>query len=420
MISKDKKISLLSLFSAIFKICGGPLTLIFISQYLSDSELALYYAFFSVLALKSLLEAGVGNVLRRYYAFSNQDKEKSSVFKFSIYWYGFISIQFFILTYLGGNWYFSSYQGNIDWEIPWLLTVFIMSLRILLLILDSFVDGNQNQIDYRIVTLISLIVTTISLIVSLYFGFALYSIFISQCIAFLSAIIYYFFRRKFLFYIQWDFSDFKFFNIFMELWPLLSKTFIVWFVGYFFWNGFNLIAFKILDVKYAGMVGFSLALSKAGYDVAYSLFINQGTLISYYLSKNRSSDALSLFYKYSFLSFSTLVCGYILFLFFKNKEFDFSLFSKTIESKQLIWLFLFYILVLIKSLIHNFVRCFNVEPFVWHVTYNAIVIPISFYLSIKYTELPWFFIPFLLMIPMLLHSYYVLRLKVLSLNENIN
>lgn len=420
MISKDKKISLLSIFSAVFKIFGGPLTLIFISQYLSESELALYYAFFSVLALKSLLEAGVGNVLRRYYAFSNKDNEKSYLFKFSVYWYGVISILFFVLTYFGGDWYFSSYQGDIDWRAPWLLTVFIISLRIFLLILDSFVDGNQNQIDYRIITLISLVVTTISLITSLYLGFALYSIFISQFIGFLSSVVYYFTRRKSLFGISWDFSDFNFIKIFNKLWPLLSKTFIVWFVGYFFWNGFNLIAFKILDVKYAGMVGFSLALSKAGYDVAYSLFINQSTLISYYLSKNRNSDALSLFYRYSVLSLVILICGYSLFIFLKYKEFDFSLFSKTIELKQLTWLFLFYTLVLIKSLIHNFVRCFNVEPFVWHVTYNAVVIPISFYLSIKYSELPWFFIPFLLMIPMLLHSCYALRLKVISLNENIN
>ncbi|PSU68070.1 hypothetical protein C9J22_18310 [Photobacterium phosphoreum] len=416
MISIDKKISVLSLLSAIFKIFGGPITLIFIAQYLSSEELAIYYAFFSILALKSLLEAGVGNVLRRYYAYSNNDTEISAYFKFSIYWYSLISIIFFISTFFGGIWYFSSYKGDIEWEIPWMLTVSIISIRIFLLIFDSYLDGNQKQIDYRVATLISLIINTVTLLLSLYSNLGLLSIFISQLFSTISYIIYLILRRKSLFTTKWDFSVFGFFIILKKLWPLLSKTFIVWFVGYFFWNGFNLISFKVLDIETAGLIGFSLALAKAGYDVAFSIFINQSTLISYYISQKQGELAVSLFKKYSIISMVMLLLGFSLFLLFKIYGFNLSVFTKTVNSYQLFWIFCFYILVLIKSLIHNFVRCFNIEPFVIHVCYNAIIIPTSFYFSIKFGT-PWFLAPFCLLIPMLVNSIYILNKKLVLLHE---
>ncbi|EGW8295002.1 O156 family O-antigen flippase, partial [Escherichia coli] len=78
--------------------------------------------------------------------------------------------------------------------------------------------------------------------------------------------------------------DTNFFVVFKEIWPLFSRVAVVSVFGFLFWNGFNLIAFKVYEPSYAGQVILSITLARAGYGFSESILYGQITYISNLIS----------------------------------------------------------------------------------------------------------------------------------------
>lgn len=392
--NKSDRIAFLSLFSSGVKFLVGPITLIAISASLGTEEIGFYFTFMSIVAAQQMMEFGLGNVIRQYYSHTNEKYKKYQYFSFSIIYYLVTSAIFILFGIISGIVVFSNYDGHIQWQLPWGLTIIAAALKNLTLPIGAYLDGIQEQEKLQKINLKASIISSLVLWLSLFLNFDLYSI--SLYLISSTAMFFLYSKdcicKKELF----NFNIKLIYDTFKEVWVLLKRTTIVWLVGYLFWNGFNLIAFHTEGPEFAGILGFSIALARAGLDISSSLFINQVTYISNLISQGKKEDSLKILYKYLKICTMLIFTGFSIFIIMKILFPYLPVVNKTLDTINMIEMFLYYILVSIMVIINTYVRCFKIEPFVLLSTFNGLIIPIAFYISarlgIGYFLLPSFII----------------------------
>lgn len=406
---KINRLTFLSLFSSSFKVLVGPLTLLFLAKFLSSEELGFYYTFFSLVAMKQLLEIGMSNVLKQYYAYENKAASKSrekinNYFIFSVRWYFILALSFSILSIIVGYIYFYNYKGVVKWETSWYLLIFGTFLSILVMPFQTYLDGNQFQKELQTFNIISQVSGTFILWLALYLKLNLYAIGLSVITTSVFFVLCLSINRNKLLKISFSSENFIFKNIFYELWPLLKKTGFVWFLGYFYWNGFNIIAFKYLGPINAGIIGLSISLGRAGLNVASSIVISHMTIYAKYISSKQYERAYNDFIKNAISGLVILIIGYSLFLISQEIFKDFYFFKKVLQLDQIFWMFLFFILCYITSVMDNYTRCYKVEKFVFVQLFNSVFTPFLFFVSM-YLDAPYFSGPVLIIIIVLFMTY---------------
>ncbi|MEF2483646.1 hypothetical protein V4D09_10120 [Vibrio mimicus] len=373
--NKSSRIAFLSFFSIFARVLSGPITLIFVASCLSEIELGYYYIFFSVIASIQLLEVGLGNVIRQFYAHSKSEEDTERYFSFSLIYYLAIGVIFSIASCFFDGTIFGGENKDL-WHFPWLILIAGTFLKNITLPFGAYLDGNQKQLEYQKINIFSSLSATASLWLSLNFDLGLYSIAIFQLVGATS------FLLLSLRYVKIKVKYREFIPVLKEVWPLMKKTIIVWLMGYFFWNGFNIIAFKSSGAEMAGKIGYSLAIARAGYDIVATLFINQMTLLSNLISKGNITESRMLYKRYVKICSLLCILGYFSFIFVKILMPDLSFINKTLSLEDLLFLFFYFYMVVVMAINNNYIRCYKVEPFVFLSIYNATIIPLSFWLSI--------------------------------------
>lgn len=391
--SKLFKLASYSSISKFLKAISGPIVLLVIGKKLSIEEISFYFTFFNLIAMQQLAELGIGHVIKLSIAHSFYNKENQgylkikSYFLFSIIWFVGMSLFIIIFVGYGGILFYSSYTGEIDWLFPWWCLVFTTAFISLLTPIQLLLEGAQKQLELYKAQAISSIINPIIICTSLYLNFGLYSIFLGLLIS--NVVLYSILLPHLLslvktFKLKITNFSLNFKEIFIELWPLLSKVSIVWGLGFIFWNGFNLIAFRILDPINAGKIIFTFTLAKAGFSIAESFTQSHMTLYSAQLSQKKFNLTYVSFLKYKKLAFTLLITGYTLFITLNLLFPNFYVFEKITNVSISIQIFLFFILLLILTANNNFIRCFKVEPFALVSTYHSLLCPLLFFLSCLY------------------------------------
>ncbi|MDC5973693.1 hypothetical protein EKQ45_03550 [Proteus vulgaris] len=414
--NKSDRIALLSLLLNILKVCAGPLTLYFISIKLSTELIGFYYAFFGVVGLKMLFEAGMANVIKVNYSHRmNDSKAQQHLFIFSFYWYLLISILLMVSLIFIGNEYFSAYNGAIKWRYPWYLLCISSSLGIFLTFIETYLDGIQKQIELKILQIISNL-SIFVLWIALLMDFELYSLGLMQISSALITIL--FLAKKSTRYINLKALikiKFSFKKEFLTLYPLLKKVFCVWIISYLFWNGYNLLAFKVTTPELAGKIGLTFNLALSGYTIANSIISNQMTHISFLVSQKKFPESQHILYKYLFISTIILIIGYSAYIIIYYLIPDIFFFKKVLDIKNTIYLFLFFIIINIFSSFNNYVRTFKVEPFILLSIYNTISVMTLYYIELKagdnYFKSPLFAILFTLVYSMIYYRIFINKYK---------
>lgn len=403
-INKSNKIAILSLIHSLFRIAAGPVTLIFIASTFTNEEMGFYYVFFGVIGMKMLFEAGMSNVLKVTYSHikSSNWVATSHLFVFSVVWYTVLSLIIFAFLYFVGNIYFESYSGSVEWSKPWILLCFTTSLLLFISFIEAFLDGTQKQIELKYIQ-ISNSFSVVFLWGALYLDYGLYSLAIMQIASTIITIMIFLSIRKKIFPVKLILDKFSFKEEFSLISNLLHKTFFVWVFGYFFWNGFNLLSFKVLTPEIAGKIGFSLALAKAGYNFASSILVNQMTLIARFISEDNKASIFIL-KKFLIISVGIMIVGYTLFILLHFMAPTFYIFGKVINIEDLIILFGYFLLIHMFVSLNNYIRAYKVEPFVLLSFCNAIGAILGFYIGIK-LELSYFLLPMCWQVVMLIFSY---------------
>ena len=382
--NKTRKIALLSIVLNLTKVLVGPITLYFISLKLTPEMIGFYYAFFGVIGLKMLFEAGMTNVVKVNYSHRMSDKNSlNHLFIFSFYWFLAISIILFIFLMLIGEVYFSSYTGGVDWRGPWIFLSATTSINIFLTFIDAYLDGTQKQIELKALQLLTNL-NCIILWLALVFDYELYSLGIMQTFSILITLFLLVCKgNQYIIFEDVKKVNFSFKKEFQLLFPLLKKVFFVWMISYLFWNGYTLLAFKIASPDIAGKIGMTFSLAMAGYMIANSVINNQMTHISYLVSQNNINESLQVLYKYLLLSVIILISGYGMYFVIFHYIPGFIIFTKVMSGENTFYLFLFFIIINIFSTLNNYVRAFKIEPFVFLSLYNTISVMILFYYELK-------------------------------------
>ena len=383
--SRPNLVALYTFFGNGVKLASGPLILLAISSELSAEQIGFYYVFISVVALKSLLELGITNVLKQHIVHEGDNHSKiSELINFNYHWFAVISLLFLFFCLFLSEFLFFEYSGEIKWEIPWTATSLFSCASLLLMSLHVISDSAGQQVLLRRSIAISSVGYCFVLLISLINGLGLYSI--PMAILVSEVLLAYLLRGVFLeSKIHIKYEPKNLIKIFNEILPLLSKVAIVWFVGYFYWNGFSLISFKFLGPEAAGLILFSIALVKSVNDICTSLVISQMTIYSEYIAKKEINKAFSIFKKTALIGLTLLVCGYVLIFLAIWRLPEFYLFEKLMDVTNIRQLMLFFITVYFITCCNNFVRCFKIEPFVYLSTFNAITVPGAFFYSL-YTD----------------------------------
>lgn len=390
-------ISLLSICMSSLRIIVGPITLLVLAKKMTSEELGFYYTFFSLTAMTQLLEVGMTGVLRQYYSHSynkdNSTDKISNYFIFSVYWYFALSILFYILGTIIPFVMYNDYQGQILWEKPWFLLLAISCFSLMLLPLNAMLDGTQRQHLLIKANIISQLAVALSLWSFIYAGYGLYALGLSQLIGMLSFLTAIFVLNKLSWrLIKLNYKVFNFKEVLIDLWPLLKKTSVVWFLGYFYWNGFNILSFKYLGAEIAGFIGISIALMRAGQNIAISILNSQMTLYANSIAKGLVAESKKIFDKYFFLSFCLLLCGYAIFYIAHFLFPGFFLFQKILPMDQMVFVSIFFMFTFLISGFEAFIRCFKVEKFVFTQLLNSVLTPLLFWagiaLNCKYFLLP--------------------------------
>lgn len=385
----------ISLYSALangIKLLSGPITLLFISKNLNSEQIGFYYTFFSLVAMQQLAELGLGHTLRQFIAhaykleddtWTRESKGKIKAYiSFGFKWFAAVALFLIVVIAPAGWFYYSDYNGTVNWLSPWLMLIGVSALVTSLIPVQILLDATQNQKRVYQAQSVSALVNSAAIWILISLGAGLYTIPLALIAS--NTVFYTLLSRHARSFYQ-ALRDVKISanvaSVFKELWPLLSKVSIVWGVGFLFWNGFNLISFKIYDADYAGKVIFTIALARAGFGLAESFFSSQITVISYKIAQGHIQQAQRYAKKYQLISLTILVVGYSAFFLLSQLWPGFFLVQKTVDLEYNISIFLFFIAVLCLVTQNNFIRCFKVEPFVWVSFFQGIMVPLTFFLS---------------------------------------
>lgn len=385
----------ISLFSALangIKLLAGPITLLFISKNLNSEQIGFYYTFFSLVAMQQLAELGLGHTLKQFIAHAyklergtwiSESKAKIKGYvSFGFKWFAVVALFLILVVAPAGWFYYSDYTGSVNWLSPWLMLIGVSALVTSLIPIQILLDATQNQKRVYQAQSVSALVNSVAIWLLISLGAGLYTIplaLIASNTVFyvlLSPIVRPFYQAL----LDVKVSD-NLVSIFKELWPLLSRVSIVWAVGFLFWNGFNLISFKIYDADFAGKVIFTIALARAGFGLAETFFSSQITVISYKIAQGHIQQAQQYAKKYQLIALLILVLGYSAFCILTQLWPSFFLVAKIVDLEYSISIFIFFITVLCLVTQNNFIRCFKTEPFVWVSIFQGIMVPLTFFLS---------------------------------------
>lgn len=425
--SKAGSISIYSIISKFISVIIGPVTVFLVSKKLSLEEIGFYYTFFNLIAMQQLAEVGIGHTIKQFITHNLKNNRfgfQSKISKFRVNGYyrfankWFLAISLFIVFFVGtaGYIYYSSYNGPINWQTPWFLFILVSAVSNLFVPLQLFGEAIQKQTLILRARLVSSFFSAGVLWFCLYMNAGLYSIVLSTFVSafILNAIIY-----KEINNVLHDYRTVKLKKIkyvFYEIWPLLSKVSIVWLVGFFFWNGFNLVLFKVLALDFAGKIIYTLNLIRTIYFISDSPVSSQMTLYSKYISDGETSKAREVFVKYRNMSILLYLAGIGFYVSLKVFFPNFSVFTKTIDLAMSWQMFLFFFMLLLLTTNNNFVRCFKIEPFVYVSVFHGVMTPVLFYITLMFDFNYSFLISSLVISCSLVWSFFIAKSKVNIIN----
>lgn len=381
--------------------------------------------------MQQLAELGLGHVIKQYISHSyftsegrmtdNSRFKVKGYFKLSLLW--FLGVSIFIIVFIGlaGQYYFSKVQSGVNWEFPWWMLIFASSVSTLLSPIQFLVDATQHQIKLLKAQVLSALIGAIVLCLSLVNNLELESLALSSLMSCLVLYGYLFNTFKFLYSdLMREKNKIKIGYIFKEIWPLLSRVSIVWGVGYLFWNSFNLIAFQVLDIGFAGKILFMIALARTGFGIAEAILQGQNTIISNLIANKLYHEAKMVFYKYGIISCLILILGYLLFFTVWLLFPEFYFFERLPGLLISVQICGYFFVVFYKTIKNNYVRCFKIEPFIKPAVIESLGIPIIFYLTLSYNPNIAFFCCAIFMIFQLLWTLRIEREFFVTIENKIS
>lgn len=248
-----------------------PITFWFVTTKFSAEVQGYYYTFTTLLLFQTLLELGFGVVMVQFISHewahlrwkSHNELEGdhrslmrlASLVRLGIKWYLMLALLFFVIVGTIGYFFLSQYKTNIDFQIPWWLLCFSVSLSILILPMRNLLEGTNQIARNQMILLKANIASTIAGWLAIYSGAQLYSLAIISGISVVAGFLLLvptflpFLKiektRQIDNQISWR----------HEFWPQQWRIGTSWLSGFFMFQSFVPIMFQLHGPVVAGQMG---------------------------------------------------------------------------------------------------------------------------------------------------------------------
>ncbi|MFJ1322469.1 oligosaccharide flippase family protein [Capnocytophaga canis] len=412
---------------------GGILTLLLISEFMSEEEQGFYYTFTSVLAIQIFFELGLGGVITQFIAhemtflkvqndnLEGKEQYKSriaSIVRFVLKWYGCFSLLLIITLITIGTYFFENYSVNmeIEWRVPWFLVSIFAGVNLLLSPVTAILQGMNRIKEVAKIQTIQQVILLFAVWAGLIFGAKLYVTVMSSAFGALLLIMFYYL-----------FSYFRLFrNIFkvkvkqkveywQEIFPYQWRIALSWMSGYFIFQILNPIVFASYGAIIAGKVGMSLSIMNAILSFVLGWTSTKIPLWSSLIVKKEYTELdksrQETIKKSTFITIMLILMSTIVILGLQYFEYN-------LGDRLLPWYlcFVLFVSVLFSNIVNiwaTMLRCFKKEPFLVVSVVVAMFSVIELYITAQFFNLSALIIGYFLVISMISFplGWYVFSLK---------
>lgn len=269
--------------SRIVQALTGPISILFISRFLTGVEQGFYYTFGSLLAIQTFFELGLSGIITQFVAYEachlqlNEQRRYegeqrylsrlSSLLRWSVKWYSVICVLFFVTLVVVGFVYFSKYgqgHGDVSWQIPWILISVATAIKLFQSPLNAFIMGLGMVKEMNKAMFIQQFILPVSCWLSLFCGLKLYVVGISCVLSVMFWNVYVYSTHIWdILRSIWQTQITERVNYMKEIFPLQWRIALSWISGYFIFNIFNVVLFATDGPVVAGQMGMTLQVMNA-------------------------------------------------------------------------------------------------------------------------------------------------------------
>lgn len=386
---------------------GGLITVVLVSHFLSKNEQGYYYTFSSILAIQIFFELGLSGIVLQFAAhemahlkyhsdsmsfIGNQKNlsRLSSLFKFTLKWFSFMSLILIFILFVFGFFFFSYFgddHDHINWKSPWLIVSFATSLSLIVNAILSFFEGVGKIKDVAKLRLFQILTQLIILLVGFALGWKLLAFPIANLIAILTVFLCVICSTKLQFLKSlWVIPNSYKINYKKEIFPLQWKISLSWISGYFIYQIFNPLIFIFEGSVSAGRMGMTLAVINGILLVSLSWVNTRIPVFSNLIAKNEYNQLDQLFNRTVLQSTIISVVGIFSFVivFFCLQHFNIEYYKRFLPFSLTIILSFGYIINQFISSLAIYLRSHKKEPLLNYSIVSAILIGSSTFFMGKY------------------------------------
>lgn len=391
-IGMDKAIAY-STGSRVVQAMTGPISILFISRYLTGVEQGFYFTFGSVLAIQTFFELGLSGIITQFVAHEachlklNEQKEYegeeryksrlSSLLHWSVKWYSIICVLFLITLIIVGFVYFGTYSKDhpdVSWQIPWILISIGTVIKLFQSPLNSFIMGLGMVKEMNQAMFIQQCILPLASWLSLFCGFKLYVIGISCILSVFYWNIYVYASHIWaILKGVWNTAIHERVQYMKEIFPMQWRIALSWISGYFVFNIFNIVLFATDGPIVAGQMGMTVQVLNAIQSMGLAWISTKVPLFSGLIAQEKFNE-LDTIFRRTTIQMMFILVAMLMVMLFGVWVLDISQLS--IGDEPLVNRFLPYspmILLMIAMLFNDYLnaiatylRCHKKEPFLWN------------------------------------------------------
>lgn len=408
----DKPV-LYSLIGTCWRVLFAPISLYLVALKLSPEILGIYYIFFSIAGLQSIVEAGFSHTIiqsishemhsvkfENHRLIGNEDSigRITQAMRLGFTWFLIVAASCIIFVLPIGYFIINSQSHVVEqsyWLLPWIIFILFFSTNLLLYPVNFFFEGILHLEKIYKNRLIIQIISSLLFIAALLMNMGIYVVAIASIVSLLINFIVLFLP---------NFAQFKEFlhfpkkQYFKSVFKWQAKISIVWCTGYLYWQLPSIFIFSILGPVISGQYGFTVNIINAITNIGQIFVRTKSAVIGKLRAEGNFIEAYAIFRSNSKYSYSIIILGFVslclLWILFPN-IIIWKRMMPFIPSILLMFAFGINMITINQAM---FARCSKEEPYFVMSLFINFGFPIAFYLFLLVFPNYWGIIyPFILM-----------------------
>jgi hypothetical protein len=301
----------LSIASKTWSILKTPLSVIFITRFLTPESQGYWYTFLSMAALSVFAELGFTTIIIQYvsHEFAHLEVQKDNtimgdnakldnffgLIRFCISRYLIITPIAILIVMLAGYVFFRSTLYSTNLITIWIMYAISGGLTLFTSLISSILQGINKVRNVLQINLYANVISTISIWVVLLLGGGIWALTVSSLIFCFTSFVFFYYKYKYFFFQVYTNHSTNKFDWGKEVYGLQIRYSVSWIAGYFVFNFVTPVTLYFLGPVMAGKVGITFTSTSAILQMAHSWISNKIPELNMNISLNKKDAARNLF-----------------------------------------------------------------------------------------------------------------------------